>query len=200
MKFNGVYVGMSLAGGVLAWSGLKNITVADYLRSIIKLGPVPVGPQDLAAAKSAVQTGKATGRFIPNIPAAGSPLANAVVASALTYQGRVPYEWGGETPNGWDCSGFVSWVLHHDNGIELPDDTHTTAIQFYTWKEAQTIPRDQAGPGDLACWVSHVGICLDNTTMINSPTFGKKTTVDKIWGTPAPVIRRPRAYAASVPK
>ena len=200
MKISGFFVASTTFGFALAYTGLKNITLADYARSIIKMGPAPVGKSDLAAAKSDVQTGRASGRFIPNIPAADSPLANAVVASALTYEGRVPYKWGGETPDGWDCSGFVSWVLHHDNGIELPSDTHTTAIQFYTWSGAQTIPRDQAGPGDLACWVSHVGICVDNTTMVNSPTFGKKTTVDHIWETPAPVIRRPRAYAASVTK
>src|SRR2546423_1122156 len=43
----------------------------------------------------------------------------AVTAEALKHQG-VPYVWGGASPAGWDCSGFVQWVFRTAAGVELP--------------------------------------------------------------------------------
>ncbi len=119
-----------------------------------------------------------------------------VAADALKYLG-VPYRWAHEDPSGWDCSGFVTWVLHHDFGISLPSNTHTTALGFLTWSGARDIPRGMCAAGDLVCWASHIGIATSNDQMVNAPTAGQKTRVDKIWSVPAPVIRRPAAYGGT---
>lgn len=39
--------------------------------------------------------------------------ADEFVNYCKSFVGKVPYVWGGCTPSGWDCSGFVSYVLDH---------------------------------------------------------------------------------------
>ncbi|MGH7239603.1 MAG: NlpC/P60 family protein, partial [Candidatus Saccharimonadales bacterium] len=38
---------------------------------------------------------------------------------ALSHQGA-HYVYGAARPSGWDCSGFVNWVLCHDLGVGIP--------------------------------------------------------------------------------
>ncbi|HVD59605.1 MAG TPA: C40 family peptidase, partial [Gemmatimonadaceae bacterium] len=44
--------------------------------------------------------------------------ARAAVTTGKRYIG-VPYVWGGSTPDGFDCSGFVQYV-YKKNGVPLP--------------------------------------------------------------------------------
>jgi len=72
----------------------------------------------------------------------------------------VPYLWGGRTPAGYDCSGFVQQVLA-EQGIALPRDARDQCRG--SMRRTGTRP---PGPGDLAFFrrpgkpASHVGICL----------------------------------------
>lgn len=136
----------------------------------------------------AASPGAAAGGLVASGPNAG------IAAAAMRYVG-VPYRWGGETPDGWDCSGFVTWVLHRHFGLQLPSNAHTTSAQFLVWGGAATIPRSAAAAGDLVCWASHVGIAVDGSRMVNAPGRGRRTQVQSIWG--APVIRRVRVAGAA---
>lgn len=91
----------------------------------------------------------------------------------------IPYVWGGKTPAGFDCSGFISYVFQHAAGISLP--SYTVAMESYVNKESVSA----AQPGDLLFWGTpgatyHVGIYLGNNQYASAPTFGQNVKVQTI--------------------
>lgn len=91
----------------------------------------------------------------------------------------IPYVWGGKTPAGFDCSGFVSYVFQYAAGISLP--SYTVAMESYVNKESVSA----AQPGDLLFWGTpgatyHVGIYLGNNQYASAPTFGQNVKVQTI--------------------
>lgn len=186
---NGVALTIAAGGGVLVWSGLQNKSVADALRGLI----TKTAPKD--APTSTWQGSSLTGPPANLTSSAGATaLGDQVAADVMRYLG-VPYKWGGATPDGWDCSGLVTWVLHHDFGIALPSSVHTVTAQFYVWGGAKTIPDAQRAPGDLVCYPSHIGIAINKTQMVNAPTFGTVTKIGNIYA--GSITRRPLAYGVS---
>lgn len=93
-----------------------------------------------------------------------------VIADASEFIG-VPYVWGGATPSGFDCSGFVYYVFKQSN-ITLP----RTVAQM--WNSLKPISQPQVG--DLVFFdtntkdltqiknPSHVGIYIGNNKMIQA--------------------------------
>jgi len=82
-----------------------------------------------------------------------------------------PYEWGGSSPSGFDCSGFVSYVINHcGNGWDIG----RCSVNGLKNKCSYVSPA-QAKPGDLIFFqgtyntsgASHVGIYLGNGMMIH---------------------------------
>lgn len=92
-----------------------------------------------------------------------------VVSTALAQVGN-PYEYGGETPDGFDCSGLVQYAYAHA-GVRLP---RTTADQ---WHAGRHVSLHDARPGDLLFYrVSHnwsglhVGIYVGDGHMVQAST------------------------------
>lgn len=99
---------------------------------------------------------------------------NNVVSYAESFIG-VPYVYGGTTPSGFDCSGFVQYVYNHF-GKSLPRTT--TQQENY----GTQIPVSQAQPGDLYFWGNkgsayHVAICVGNGKYIAAPEPGQSVSI-----------------------
>jgi len=81
---------------------------------------------------------------------------------------NAPYLWGGRSPFGIDCSGFVQ-LVYKLNGYKLPRD----ASQQVELGDPLSFV-EEAGAGDLAFFdneqgnIVHVGIVLDNQQIIHA--------------------------------
>ncbi len=121
-----------------------------------------------------------TDKFITSIPV-GSSLRD----SGFTYKGKkakqsranifkyahlylnAPYLWGGKTPFGIDCSGFMQ-MSHKLAGIKLPRDSWQQALVGKAVKNLKS-----AKKGDLCFFgdsdkVTHVGMLLSKNTIIHA--------------------------------
>ena len=144
--------------------------VVGYIRSdYLALTEIPYENRDSNKAPLFFRGGKSTG-VTPSAYALnnGKPTASAIIATAKKYIG-VPYVWGGSTPSGFDCSGFVQYVFNA-HGISLP----RVSKQQYgvgTW-----VSKSNLKAGDLVFFdtegngVSHLGIYIGNNQFIHAST------------------------------
>lgn len=196
---------MATIGTTLVYFAINDVPLLDGFRALLK-GKVLTGPQ-VGAKKGGVAAALGDiadkARTAANTPtAAGSATfgtssspGQAIADDARRYLG-VPYKWGGADPSGFDCSGLVTWVLHHDLGYNLPSNTHTVTGQFLVWGGATDVARSSAQAGDLCCSMGHIGIAVDGSNMIHAPDLGEVVKVGPIQAGMA--IRRvttPSTYA-----
>ena len=85
----------------------------------------------------------------------------------------VPYVWGGTTPRGFDCSGFVQYV-YAQRGIYLPRTTYEQV------NVGRRVSRSQLRPGDLCHFPGHVGIYIGDGMMIHAPKPGDVVSIASI--------------------
>ena len=97
-------------------------------------------------------------------------LPDQVLSYAYQFLGT-QYMWGGSTPSGFDCSGYVDYVFSHF-GKHLP----RTCDEMYQ----ALSPNSSLSPGDLVFFQtympgpSHVGIYLGNNRFISAESNGVK--------------------------
>ena len=105
------------------------------------------------------------------VPAA-SASSTDLVSFALQFVG-VPYVWGGESPSGWDCSGFVKYVFAQ-YGVSMPHSSYSMGGMGYA------VPNGQQQPGDLVCYGGHVGIYIGNGQLVHASDYGVGTIVSDL--------------------
>jgi len=95
---------------------------------------------------------------------------NSLVDYALQFQG-VPYVFGGTSPSGFDCSGFI-WYVYSHNGYGISRGN----VKTY-WSNATKISSPQ--PGDLVFLQntyingpSHMGIYIGGNKMVHAGSKG----------------------------
>jgi len=102
--------------------------------------------------------------------ALSDPEFAAMLEEAEKYLGT-PYVWGGSSPEtGFDCSGYVCWILNQSGW----DVGRTTANGL--WQQSAKVSEHEAKPGDLVFFqgtydtpgASHVGLYVGNGMMISA--------------------------------
>ncbi|MBQ6997194.1 MAG: C40 family peptidase [Oscillospiraceae bacterium] len=162
-----------------------------YIRSdYVELTEIPY--ENRASSKSPVffRGSKSTG-ITPSAYALKNtkPTASVIIATAKKYIG-VPYVWGGSTPGGFDCSGFVQYVFNA-HGISLPRTSKEqysvgTKVSKSNLKAGDLVFFDTEGNG-----VSHLGIYIGNNQFIHAST-SKGVTITSLSNT----YWAPRYYGA----
>jgi peptidoglycan DL-endopeptidase CwlO len=106
-----------------------------------------------------------------NVSASESSTGGKVSSIAKQYLGT-PYAFGGTSPNGFDCSGFILFVFNKV-GVSLP---RTSADQFNV---GTSITKPNLQPGDLVFFkntykqgISHTGIYIGNNKFISAANNG----------------------------
>jgi cell wall-associated NlpC family hydrolase len=97
-----------------------------------------------------------------------------VVGIAMQYLGT-PYVWGGASPSGFDCSGFVMYV-YAQVGVSLPHSS------FAQWSVGVPVSSSDLQPGDLVFFdgLNHVGLYIGGGQFIHSPHTGDVVKISSL--------------------
>ncbi len=86
------------------------------------------------------------------------------------YEGK-PYKYGGNTPKGWDCSGFVQWSIKYLFGKEIPrgggdqarGGKYVNKDKMSSWRPGDVLVYKRNGGG-----VSHVGLYIGDGKIMHA--------------------------------
>ena len=157
------------------WYKVISGSIIGYIRSdYLELTEVPYENRQSTNNPKFFRLGKSTG-VAPSAAALNgtSSPASAVTGAQILKEAQkylgAPYLFGGASPSGFDCSGFVYYVLK-TLGYTPP---RTPADQF---SMGSAVSKESLKPGDIvffantyASGISHVGIYAGNGQFIHAP-------------------------------
>lgn len=129
----------------------------------------------------------------------GNESGNSIVGIAQQYLGT-PYVWGGipgkgDTPTGWDCSGFTYWLDQNYGNGQLPMGSH---YQYQYAQQTGSLFQDtnQLQPGDLIFFdtgnyagggaelnnAGHVAMYIGNGQIIHAANPTEGTIISNLSG------------------
>ena len=154
------------------WGGIESLSIPTTKSQAEKDAEARQAAQAAQAAEASRRQSEAASRSSQRlaVPVNDAPVTGTgqdVVNYAMQFQG-VPYVFGGESPSGFDCSGFTKYVFAHF-GVALP---HSADVQA-----GFGVPVSNPAPGDLMVAPGHVGIYVGNGFMIHAPAPGQTVKV-----------------------
>jgi cell wall-associated NlpC family hydrolase len=151
-------------------NGWAQVTLADgyegWMRADGLGDPLPKDRAHVVVVPQAAD--RYLGTWLPAPGLRTEPLAaarrkasgEAIAEAALMFLGA-PYEWGGVTVHGIDCSGLVQ-AVHRRFGLLLP---HNAEQQETAGRE---VSLRQAQPGDLVCYGDHIAIWVGEGRIVHA--------------------------------
>lgn len=159
-----------------------------------------------------------TQRYVKNIMSGAGEAVRGAAGAAVQQGGQwldlakeqinKPYIWGSGSgaggrgtgdidpttglPKGFDCSGYVSWVLKNGLGVDLPAQTASA------YGKTTAIGADQARPGDVVFYnmdqndphQQHMALYIGNGQIIQAGGTSRAVNIDSVGAVGRPEFRR----------
>lgn len=113
--------------------------------------------------------------------ALAAPDPGADVADLAQQYVGSPYHWGGISPAGFDCTGFVLWV-YSQFGVSMP---HNEAGELAS---GSSVASDDLQPGDILVFgntyrrgLSHAGIYVGEGRFVHAADESHGVMISNLW-------------------
>lgn len=167
----------------VSFDGTKGFVVGPYLT---KTDAAATKKTPLAAPKPATTSTSKTDQSSAPAPqsarAVATSLGGKIVAEAMKYVGY-PYVWAGASPSGFDCSGFVMYIVQKVAGQNI---SHSIGQQA---SSGQYVAKENLQPGDLVFFantyeagLSHAGIYVGGGRFVHAENEGTGVVVSNLSG------------------
>lgn len=107
--------------------------------------------------------------------------APELVSEALKHRGT-RYVWGGSSPRGFDCSGFVMYLCQKQLGVDLPRRASQQAAYGEPVENADLAPGDLLFFSTYRRGICHVGVYLGGDRFIHAANRRMGVRVDRLVG------------------